>query len=161
MKADFCVIPDKFVKYFLFFDNFVFPFIVVNKTKGWISKLVFKKIKHVIFPEKRTFLAPWYALPVLFEKNIVLGILSLGFFFGGRSCLKRDKCLHWHKIVESVRSMWKSLYQVERKNVKLQGGPQKCPYFSLAITFPNIRKPSRFFLHSYWKFIEFFWWKPL
>ena len=161
MKADFCVIPDKFVKYFLFFDNFVFPFIVVNKTKGWISKLVFKKIKHVIFPEKRTFLAPRYALPVLFEKNIVLGILSLGFFFGGRSCLKREKCLHWHKIVESVRSMWKSLYQVERKNVKLQGGPQKCPYFSLAITFPNIRKPSRFFLHSYWKFIEFVWWKPL
>ena len=38
----------------------------------------------------------------------------------------------------------------------LQGGPQKCPYFSLAITFTKIKKPSRFFLHRYWKFIEFF-----
>ena len=28
----------------------------------------------------------------------------------------------------------------------LQGGPQKCPYFSLAITFTKIRKSSRFFL---------------
>ena len=37
----------------------------------------------------------------------------------------------------------------------IQGGLQKCPYFSLAITFTNIRKPLRFFLHSYWKFIEF------
>ena len=43
----------------------------------------------------------------------------------------------------------------------LQGGPQKCPYFSLAITFIKIRKSSRFFLHRYWKFIEFFWCKPL
>ena len=42
----------------------------------------------------------------------------------------------------------------------LQGGPQKCLYFSLAITFTKIRKPPRFFLHRYWKFIEFFWWKP-
>ena len=41
------------------------------------------------------------------------------------------------------------------------GGPQKCPYFSLAITFTKIRKPSIFFLHRYWKFIEFFWCKPL
>ena len=46
-------------------------------------------------------------------------------------------------------------------NIYIQGGPQKCPYFSLAITFTKIRKPSRFFLHSYWKFVEFFWWKPL
>ena len=44
--------------------------------------------------------------------------------------------------------------------MKIQSGPQKCPYFSLAITFTKIRKPSRFFLHSYWKFIKFFWWKP-
>ena len=44
---------------------------------------------------------------------------------------------------------------------KLQGGPQKSPYFSLAITFKKIRKPSRFFIHRYCKFIEFFWWKPL
>ena len=43
----------------------------------------------------------------------------------------------------------------------IQGGPQQCPYFSLAITFTKTRKPSRFFLHRYWKFIEFFWWKPL
>ena len=43
----------------------------------------------------------------------------------------------------------------------IQCGPQKCPYFSLAITFTKIRKPSRFFLHSYWKFIELFWWEPL
>ena len=42
-----------------------------------------------------------------------------------------------------------------------QGGPQKCPYFSLAITFTKVRKPSRSFLHRYWKFIELFWWKPL
>ena len=41
--------------------------------------------------------------------------------------------------------------------VKVHGGPQKCPYFSLAITFTKIRKPSRFFFHKYWKFIEFFW----
>ena len=41
--------------------------------------------------------------------------------------------------------------------VKVHGGPQKCPYFSLTITFTKIRKPSRFFLHKYWKFIEFFW----
>ena len=41
------------------------------------------------------------------------------------------------------------------------GGPQKCSYFSLAITFTKIRKPSIFFLRSYWKFIEFFWWKSL
>ena len=41
------------------------------------------------------------------------------------------------------------------------GGPQKCPYFSLAITFTKIRKPSRFFVHRYWKFIELFLWKPL
>ena len=39
---------------------------------------------------------------------------------------------------------------------KIQRGPQKCLYFSLAITFIKIRKPSRFFLHRYWKFIEFF-----
>ena len=43
----------------------------------------------------------------------------------------------------------------------LQGVPQKCPYFSLEITFTKIRKPSGFFLHRYWKFIEFFWCKPL
>ena len=43
----------------------------------------------------------------------------------------------------------------------IQGGPQKCPYFSLAITFTKVSKPSRFFLHRYWKFIEFFWCKPL
>ena len=42
----------------------------------------------------------------------------------------------------------------------IQGGPQKCPYFSLAITFTKIRKSSRFFLHRYCKFIEFVWWKP-
>ena len=41
------------------------------------------------------------------------------------------------------------------------GGPQKCPYFSLAKTFTEIRKPSRLFLHRYWKFIELFLWKPL
>ena len=41
----------------------------------------------------------------------------------------------------------------------LQGGQQKCRYFSLAITFTKIRKPSRFFLHRYWKFIKLFWWK--
>ena len=41
----------------------------------------------------------------------------------------------------------------------IQGGPQKYPYFSLAITFTKIRKPSRFFLHRYWKFIKLFWWK--
>ena len=28
----------------------------------------------------------------------------------------------------------------------IQGDPQKCPYFSLAITFTKIRKSSRFFL---------------
>ena len=38
----------------------------------------------------------------------------------------------------------------------IQGGPQKCPFFSLAITFIKIRKFSRFFLHRYWKFVEFF-----
>ena len=43
----------------------------------------------------------------------------------------------------------------------IQGGSQKCPYFSLAITFTKIRKPSRFFVHSYWKVIELFWCKPL
>ena len=43
----------------------------------------------------------------------------------------------------------------------LQGGPQICPYFSLAITFTKIRTPPRFFLQRYWKFIEFFWWKQL
>ena len=43
----------------------------------------------------------------------------------------------------------------------IQGDPQKCPYFSLAIPFTKIRKASRFFLHRYWKFIEFFWCKPL
>ena len=37
------------------------------------------------------------------------------------------------------------------------GWPQKCLYFSLEITFTKIRKPSRFFLHNYRKFIEFFW----
>ena len=45
--------------------------------------------------------------------------------------------------------------------INIQGGPQKCPYFSLAITFTKIRKPSRLFVHRYWKVIEFFWWKPL
>ena len=38
----------------------------------------------------------------------------------------------------------------------IQGGPQKYPYFSLAIIFTKIRKPFSFFLHRYWKFIEFF-----
>ena len=42
-----------------------------------------------------------------------------------------------------------------------QGGPEKCPFFSLAITVTKIRKASRFFLHRHWKFIEFFWCKPL
>ena len=37
----------------------------------------------------------------------------------------------------------------------IQGGPQKCPYSSLEITFTKIRKPSRFFLDGYWKF-DFF-----
>ena len=31
----------------------------------------------------------------------------------------------------------------------IQGGPKRCPYFSLAITFTKIWKPSRFFLHRY------------
>ena len=43
----------------------------------------------------------------------------------------------------------------------IQGGPQKSPFFSLAITFAKIRKPWRFCLHSYWKFIEVFWWNQL
>ena len=43
----------------------------------------------------------------------------------------------------------------------IQGGPQKSPFFSLTIMFTKIRKPSRFCLHSYPKFIEVFWWKPL
>ena len=43
----------------------------------------------------------------------------------------------------------------------IQGDPQKYPYFSLAITFTKIRELSRYFLHSYWKFIELFFWKPL
>ena len=38
---------------------------------------------------------------------------------------------------------------IKRKGNKLQGGPQKCPYLSLAITFTKIRNPSRFFLHRY------------
>ena len=45
--------------------------------------------------------------------------------------------------------------------VHIQGGPQKCPYFPLAIIFTKIRKASRFFLHKYWKFTEFFWRKPV
>ena len=43
----------------------------------------------------------------------------------------------------------------------LQGGLQKCPYFSFAINFTKIKKLSIFFLHRYWKFIEFFWCKSL
>ena len=31
--------------------------------------------------------------------------------------------------------------------------PQKCSYFSLAITSTKIRKASRLFIHRYWKFI--------
>ena len=31
----------------------------------------------------------------------------------------------------------------------IQGDPQKCPYFSLAMPFTKIRKASRFFLHRY------------
>ena len=38
---------------------------------------------------------------------------------------------------------------IKRKDNKLQGAPQKCPYFSLAITFTKTRNPSRFFLHRY------------
>ena len=30
----------------------------------------------------------------------------------------------------------------------IHGGPQKCPYFSLAITFTKIRKPLRFVLSN-------------
>ena len=37
----------------------------------------------------------------------------------------------------------------------------QCPYFSLTINFIKIRKPSRFSLHRCWKFIKFFWSKPL
>ena len=44
--------------------------------------------------------------------------------------------------------------------IYIQRGPQKCPYFSLSIIFTKIKKPSRFFLHRYWKFKQFFWWKP-
>ena len=36
----------------------------------------------------------------------------------------------------------------------VQGGPQKCCYFSLAITFTKTRKPSRFFFHRYWKIVR-------
>ena len=74
------------------------------------------------------------------------------------------------KSLELQRATWseykhhnkvKFLACVAPSSSVIQGGLQKCPYFSLAITFTKIRKPSRFFLHSYWKFIEFFWWKPL
>ena len=54
------------------------------------------------------------------------------------------------------------LYATWFGDIYIQGSPQKCPcfsYFSLAITFTKIRKPSRFFLHRYWKFIKLFWWK--
>ena len=50
-----------------------------------------------------------------------------------------------------------AIFNVKKND--LEGGPQKCSYFSLAITFIKIRKSSRFFLHRYWKFIEFFWCK--
>ena len=58
--------------------------------------------------------------------------------------------------------------EYHKKNLKhwcialeIQGSPQNCPYFSLAIGFTKIRKPSGFFLRRYWKFIEFFWCEPL
>ena len=35
----------------------------------------------------------------------------------------------------------------------IQGGPQKCSSFSLAITFTKVKKPLRFFLHRYWIFL--------
>ena len=51
--------------------------------------------------------------------------------------------------------MFKDLFQNSLKSVLyIQGGPQKCPYFSLAIIFTKIRKPSRFFLHRNLKFLE-------
>ena len=62
---------------------------------------------------------------------------------------------------QTIKSLFNNKDKVTHYNCVIQGGIQKCPYFALAITFTKIRKPSRFFLHSYWKFIEFFWWKPL
>ena len=70
--------------------------------------------------------------------------------------IKKQKLLSKMKTKKQLSEMDKG-----NKGKQIQGGPQKCPYFSLTITFTKIRKPSRFFLHRYWKFIEFFWWKPL
>ena len=78
--------------------------------------------------------------PNLIEENFILDYFSVE----SEDLLKIDE-LNANKLTKKF----------------LQGGPQKCPYFSLVITFTKIRKSSRFFLHRYWKFIEFFWCKPL
>ena len=64
----------------------------------------------------------------------------------------------WYSQVLEL-SVTKPLLLPQLNNILVQGDPQKCPYFSLAINFTKLRKPSRFFLCSYWKFIEFFRWK--
>ena len=73
-----------------------------------------------------------------------------------RCKIKATYCLEKESILRTVKEKNHC-----NNNFDIQGGPQKCPYFSLGITFTKIRKPSRFFLHRYWKFVEFFWCKPL
>ena len=70
--------------------------------------------------------------------------------------IKKQKLLSKMKTKKQLSEMDKG-----NKGKQIQGGPQKCPYFSLTITFTKIGKPSRFFLCSYRNFMEFFSWKTL
>ena len=112
------------------------------------------------------FVIIWTNPPSLSEKNVLFEWPLDRFIKDQKGGSELGKSIDW-SLIRSIRlNSWdhnaENLFnRWDYKGFFLQGGPQKCPYFSLAITFTKIRKRSRFFLHRYWKFIEFFWWKPL
>ena len=69
--------------------------------------------------------------------------------------------LSWSSFLLSKSALISMSSWKDKQIFRYTGWLTKMSLFSLAIIFTKIRKPSRFFLHRYWKFIEFFWWKLL
>ena len=63
------------------------------------------------------------------------------------------------KLTDVIKAQENVFFQWKINKLIYTGWSTKISLFFLAINFTKIRKTSRFFLHRYWKFIEFFWWK--
>ena len=136
-------------KCFTIFPNFVVFLLLFRKPYWFIRFLNF-----VIVNSSKTTLEN----PSCFF-NFIWGSTRLTFQGSGHD--RGMKLRLWRSFVRKKNDQTAKISLFWYLTICIQGGPQKCPNFSLEIAFTKIRKPSTFFLHRYWKFIEVFWWQPL